>query len=71
MIIKVKNTEVPEVLFVQLMKHFDGHVDLVVEWLIKPKRPLCECSPISKLGSENGLDEVLGLLERMSMGDFS
>jgi len=52
----------------QLFKKNEG---FKLEWLTKPKPPLNGKAPIEVLSTEEGIEQVLGLLERMRTGDFS
>lgn len=52
----------------QLFKKNEGSI---LEWLTKPKPPLNGKAPIEVLSTEEGIEQVLGLLERMRTGDFS
>jgi len=52
----------------QLFKKNEG---FILEWLTKPKSPLKGKAPIEVLSTEHGIEQVLGILERMRTGDFS
>lgn len=45
--------------------------DYIFRWLNTSQKMLRGQTPVSLLSSEQGIDEVKGLLERISQGDFS
>ena len=55
----------------KLIQLFKNNEKVIVEWLVNPKRPLNGQAPIELLGAEEGIEQVLGMLERMRTGDFS
>lgn len=62
---------VPPVIKDELDRFFKKDEKVIVEWLVNPKRPLNGQAPIELLGAEEGIEQVLGMLERMRTGDFS
>jgi hypothetical protein len=50
---------------------FKFNEKVIFEWLVNPKRPLNGQTPIEVLATEEGIKQVLGMLERMRTGDFS
>ena len=67
----IQGVEIPQRVIDELMNIFKSDVALAESWLIKPKAPLAGVSPLSLLGSDEGVNEVLGMLIRMKTGDFS
>lgn len=63
--------QVPSDIKSQLNLLFKNNEKVIVEWLVNPKRPLNGQAPIELLGAEEGIEQVLGMLERMRTGDFS
>lgn len=67
----IQGVEIPQQVIDELMNLFKGSEGMVEDWLVRPKVPLGDVSPLSLLGSDESVDEVLGMLERMKTGDFS
>ena len=67
----IQGVEIPQQVIDELMNLFKGNEGMVEDWLVRPKVPLGGVSPLSLLGSDESVDEVLGMLERMKTGDFS
>lgn len=67
----IQGVEIPQQVIGELMNLFKGNEGMVEDWLIRPKVPLGGVSPLSSLGSDEGINEVLRMLERMKTGDFS
>ncbi|KGJ87330.1 MbcA/ParS/Xre antitoxin family protein [Colwellia psychrerythraea] len=67
----IQGVEIPQQVIDELMNLFKGNEDMVEDWLIRPKVSLDGVSPLLLLGSVEGINEVLGMLERMKTGDFS
>ncbi|PAJ74110.1 hypothetical protein CJF42_12415 [Pseudoalteromonas sp. NBT06-2] len=61
----------PPVIEDELERFFKKDERVKLEWLTKPKPPLSGKAPIEVLSTEEGIEQVLGLLERMRTGDFS
>ncbi|MFS1439888.1 MbcA/ParS/Xre antitoxin family protein [Shewanella sp. 10N.286.48.A6] len=68
---KIQGVEIPQQVIDELMYFFKGNEGMVEDWLIRPKVPLGGVSPLSLLDSGEGINEVLGMLDRMKTGDFS
>lgn len=62
---------VPSEIKDELNQFFKNEDKLIIEWLTKPKLPLNGKAPIELLSTEEGIEQVLGMLERMRTGDFS
>jgi len=67
----IQGVEIPQQVIDELMNLFKGNEGMVEDWLIMPKVPLAGVSPLLLLGSDKGVNVVLGMLERMKTGDFS
>lgn len=67
----IQGVEIPQKVIDELMNLFKGNEGMAEDWLVRPKVPLCGVSPLSLLSSDESVDEVLGMLERMKTGDFS
>lgn len=63
--------KLPIVLFNELNKQFKQKHSLIARWFRRPKAPLEGKRPIDVLKEADGLDKVMGMLERMKTGDFS
>ncbi|TPH18087.1 MbcA/ParS/Xre antitoxin family protein [Litorilituus lipolyticus] len=63
--------QVPPDIKNELNLFFKNNEKLIVEWLVNPKRPLNGQAPIEVLATEEGIKQVLDMLERMRTGDFS
>ncbi|KAA3668308.1 MbcA/ParS/Xre antitoxin family protein [Pectobacterium carotovorum] len=50
---------------------FEGDADMAEKWLVAPNRALGWISPAEMLSSQSGIDEVLGLIARISHGVYS
>lgn len=62
---------VPPVIEGELEQLFKKNEEVKLEWLTKPKPPLNGKAPIELLSTEEGIEQVLSMLERMRTGDFS
>ncbi|MFS1427307.1 antitoxin Xre/MbcA/ParS toxin-binding domain-containing protein [Vibrio splendidus] len=55
----------------ELMTLFGDDVDLVKEWLVGKKRPLCDKAPVELMDIASGRKAVLEMIDRIKTGDFS
>lgn len=59
-----------EDLYTELMTLFKEEAQALI-WLINPKAPLCDQTPISLLGDSEGKEKVMEMLYRIKTGDMS
>ncbi|AKO77482.1 hypothetical protein EN12_20130 [Vibrio cholerae] len=55
----------------ELMILFGDDTELVKEWLVGKKRPLCGKAPVDLMDIAVGRKAVLEMIDRIKMGDFS
>lgn len=67
---KSQQVTIPEEIVPLLRVAFKSE-DYIFRWLNTPQKMLRGQTPVSLLSSEQGIDEVKSLLERISQGDFS
>ncbi|MGS0827699.1 antitoxin Xre/MbcA/ParS toxin-binding domain-containing protein [Shewanella sp. 0m-8] len=62
---------IPKAVLDMLEDVFNDDDACIEAWLNKPKRPLGGATPRALLRTKDGVDTVIGMLERMKTGDFS